>query len=47
MPKENLFKSNLNLNKSEKLAESLLGVRENIKKLTLKILWKPSIKNYN
>ncbi|MBW3059292.1 hypothetical protein D6D54_07670 [Spiroplasma poulsonii] len=31
MAKENLFKSNLNLNKSEKLAETLLGVRENIK----------------
>lgn len=31
MAKENLFKSNLNLNKSEKLAESLLGIRENIR----------------
>ncbi|MBH8623172.1 MULTISPECIES: hypothetical protein [Spiroplasma] len=30
MAKENLFKSNINLNKSEKLAESLLGVRENL-----------------
>lgn len=42
MVKENLFKSNLNLNKSEKLAESLLGVRvrKNIKTLNSETITK-------